>query len=108
MTLAFWQAGDLAAAARAVRDWIRVEHERPAPYRYAARIYEDMGALSQAVDAAEREIDARADATRRRGSASAACGCARSTARARARRSSARARSSRASRACSTSRSSRT
>ena len=58
MTLAFWQAGDYAAAGRAVRDWIRAERERPAPYRYAARIYEDMGALSQAVDAAEREVEA--------------------------------------------------
>ena len=58
MTLAFWQAGDYSAAARAVRDWIRAERERPAPYRYAARIYEDMGALSQAVDAAEREAAA--------------------------------------------------
>jgi tetratricopeptide (TPR) repeat protein len=58
MTLAFWQAGDYAAAARAARDWIRAERERPAPYRYAARIYEDMGALSQAVDAAAREVDA--------------------------------------------------
>src|SRR6201991_658591 len=55
MTLAFWQAGDFSAAARAARDWIRAERDRPAPYRYAARIYEDMGALSQAVDAAERE-----------------------------------------------------
>jgi tetratricopeptide (TPR) repeat protein len=55
MTLAFWQAGDYSAAGRSVRDWIRAERERPAPYRYAARIYEDMGALSQAVDAAERE-----------------------------------------------------
>jgi tetratricopeptide (TPR) repeat protein len=57
MTLAFWQAGDYSAAGRAVRDWIRAEKERPAPYRYAARIYEDMGALSQAVDAAEREVE---------------------------------------------------
>jgi tetratricopeptide (TPR) repeat protein len=57
MTLAFWQAGDYAAAGRSVRDWIRAERERPAPYRYAARIYEDMGALSQAVDAAEREVE---------------------------------------------------
>ena len=55
LTLAFWQAGDYSAAARSARDWIRSEPERPAPYRYAARIYEDMGALSQAVDAAERE-----------------------------------------------------
>jgi tetratricopeptide (TPR) repeat protein len=58
MTLAFWQSGDFSAAARAARDWIRAERERPAPYRYAARIYEDMGALSQAVDAAEREVSA--------------------------------------------------
>jgi tetratricopeptide (TPR) repeat protein len=58
LTLAFWQAGDLAAAGRAVRDWIRAERDRPAPYRYAARIYEDMGALLQAVDAAERETAA--------------------------------------------------
>jgi hypothetical protein len=58
MTLAFWQAGDYSAAGRAVRDWIRAERERPAPYRYAARIYEDMGALSQAVDAAARETAA--------------------------------------------------
>jgi tetratricopeptide (TPR) repeat protein len=56
MTLAFWQAGDLAAAARAVRDWAREEGDRPAPHRYAARIYEDMGSLSLAVDAAEREV----------------------------------------------------
>jgi tetratricopeptide (TPR) repeat protein len=55
LTLAFWQAGKLAAAGRAVRDWARVEGERPAPHRYAARIYEDMGSLSLAVDAAERE-----------------------------------------------------
>jgi tetratricopeptide (TPR) repeat protein len=40
-----------------VRDWIRAERGRPAPYRYAARIYEDMGALSQAVDAAAREAE---------------------------------------------------
>jgi tetratricopeptide (TPR) repeat protein len=57
MTLAFWEAGDLSAAARAARDWMREEHDRPAPFRYAARIYEDMGSMSQAVDAAEREVD---------------------------------------------------
>ena len=54
LTTAFWQAGDYSAAARAVRDWIRLEGERPAPYRTAARIYEDMGSVSQAHDAAER------------------------------------------------------
>jgi len=57
MTLAFWQAGDFSAAARAVRDWIRQEGDRPAPYRYAARIYEDMGSLTQAVEAATQEVE---------------------------------------------------
>ncbi len=54
MTLAFWQAGDLQAAARAVRDWARVERDRPAPERFAALIYEDMGALDLAEEAALR------------------------------------------------------
>src|SRR5215208_5809180 len=64
LTTAYWQAGDYAAAARAVRDWIREEGERPAPYRTAARIYEDMGSLSQALDAATSwTIHAPADAT---------------------------------------------
>ena len=31
MTLAFWQAGNLTAAGRAVRDWARVDPARPAP-----------------------------------------------------------------------------
>src|SRR3954471_20313761 len=64
MTTAFGQAGDYSSAARAVRDWIRVERERPAPHRTAARIYEDMGSVSQAVDAAEQEtVVAPADST---------------------------------------------
>jgi tetratricopeptide (TPR) repeat protein len=54
MTLAFWQAGDLAAAGRAVRDWARVDPERPAAHRFAARIYEDMGAIDLAAEAADR------------------------------------------------------
>ncbi|HEX6743719.1 MAG TPA: J domain-containing protein, partial [Solirubrobacteraceae bacterium] len=54
MTLAFWQAGELSAAGRAVRDWARVEGERPAPHRFAARIYEDMGAIDLAAEAADR------------------------------------------------------
>src|ERR687898_295331 len=57
LTLAFWQSADYSAAARAVRDWMREESDRPAPYRYAARIYEDMGSLSQALEAAARETD---------------------------------------------------
>jgi Flp pilus assembly protein TadD len=58
LALAYWQAGDFPAAARAVRDWTREEPERPAPHRTAARIYEDMGALSQAVESAAREAAA--------------------------------------------------
>jgi tetratricopeptide (TPR) repeat protein len=54
MTLAFWQAGDLYAAARSVRDWARVEGARPAAHRFAARIYEDIGAIDLAEEAAER------------------------------------------------------
>ncbi len=54
MTLAFWQGGNLPAAGRAVRDWARHERDRPAPHRYAARIYEDMRAYDLAVEAAER------------------------------------------------------
>jgi tetratricopeptide (TPR) repeat protein len=54
MTLAFWHAGDLDAAARSVRDWARVEGARPAAHRFAARIYEDIGAFDLAEQAAER------------------------------------------------------
>ncbi|HXP99739.1 MAG TPA: tetratricopeptide repeat protein [Solirubrobacteraceae bacterium] len=54
MTLAFWQAGNLDAAARSVRDWARVDGARPAPHRFAARIYEDIGAVDLAAEAAQR------------------------------------------------------
>ena len=54
LTVAFWQAGDLPAAARAVRDWSRAETDRPTPERFASRIYEDMGAFDLAAEAAER------------------------------------------------------
>jgi cytochrome c-type biogenesis protein CcmH/NrfG len=53
--VAFWQSGDLPAAARAVRDWARVDAERPTPHRFAARIYEDMRAFDLARDSALRE-----------------------------------------------------
>src|SRR5438067_6612664 len=53
MTLAFWSAGDLEAAARSVRDWARGEGSRPAAHRFAARIYEDIGAIDLAAEAAE-------------------------------------------------------
>jgi tetratricopeptide (TPR) repeat protein len=54
LTTAFWQAGNLPAAGRAVRDWARVETDRPTPERFAARIYEDMGAIDLAAEAAAR------------------------------------------------------
>jgi tetratricopeptide (TPR) repeat protein len=57
LTAAFWQAGNLPAAARAVRDWARVETDRPTPERFASRIYEDMGALELAEEAAARATD---------------------------------------------------
>jgi tetratricopeptide (TPR) repeat protein len=56
LTLAFWQAGNLPAAGRAVRDWARVDPERPTAHRFAARIYEDMGAIDLAAEAAERAV----------------------------------------------------
>lgn len=52
LTASFWQAGNLPAAARTVRDWARLEVERPTPQRFASRIYEDMGAIDLAADAA--------------------------------------------------------
>jgi tetratricopeptide (TPR) repeat protein len=57
LTTAFWQAGNLNAAARAVRDWARAETDRPTPERFAARIYEDMGAIDLAAEAAARAAD---------------------------------------------------
>ena len=54
LTAAFWQAGNLPAAARTVRDWARVDTDRPTPERFASRIYEDMGAVDLAADAAVR------------------------------------------------------
>jgi tetratricopeptide (TPR) repeat protein len=64
LTAAFWQSGNLPAAARAVRDWARIETDRPTPERFASRIYEDMGALDVAADAAARAtVRAPADAS---------------------------------------------
>jgi hypothetical protein len=54
MTLAFWQAGNLEAAARSARDWARADGDRPAAHRFAARIYEDIGAIDLAEEAALR------------------------------------------------------
>jgi tetratricopeptide (TPR) repeat protein len=57
LTLAFWESGNLPAAGRAVRDWARVDRDRPTPQRYAARIYEDMGAIDLAAEAADRAAE---------------------------------------------------
>src|SRR5688500_7858318 len=57
LTLAFWEAGNLPAAGRAVRDWARIDRDRPTPQRYAARIYEDMGAIDLAAEAADRAAE---------------------------------------------------
>jgi tetratricopeptide (TPR) repeat protein len=57
MTLAFWQGGNLDAAARSVRDWARVDGARPAAHRFAARIYEDVGAIDLAEEAAYRAVE---------------------------------------------------
>ncbi len=54
LTAAFWQSGNLPAAARTVRDWARVDTDRPTPERFASRIYEDMGAIDLAEEAAVR------------------------------------------------------
>jgi tetratricopeptide (TPR) repeat protein len=64
LTAAFWQAGNLPAAARTVRDWARVDTDRPTPERFASRIYEDMGAVDLAAEAAIRAANrAPADAS---------------------------------------------
>jgi tetratricopeptide (TPR) repeat protein len=57
MTVAFWQASNLPAAGRSVRDWARVEGDRPAAHRFASRIYEDMGAIELAAEAADRAAE---------------------------------------------------
>src|SRR5947209_915958 len=64
LTAAFWQAGNLPAAARTVRDWARIDTDRPTPERFAARIYDDTGASDLAADAALRAAErAPADAS---------------------------------------------
>jgi hypothetical protein len=64
LTTAFWQSGNLPAAARSARDWIRAEGDRIAPHRLASRIYEDMGSLGLAVDEAVKATEvAPADAS---------------------------------------------
>ena len=75
LTAAFWQAGNLPAAARAVRDWARVDTDRPTPERFASRIYEDMGALRPRRGRRRGAPPSARRATPPRGSGSAACAC---------------------------------
>jgi hypothetical protein len=56
LTLAFWNAGNLQAAARVVHEWARADDGRPAAHRFAARIYEDIGAIDLAEEAAARAV----------------------------------------------------
>ena len=108
LTIAFWEAGNLAGRRprRARLGARRARAPGAAPLR-GAHLRGHARALDGGRRRGARDRSSR-PTTARRGSASAACACAPSTARARAPRSSTRARSSRASRACSTSRWSRT
>ena len=74
MTLAFWQAGELEAAARAVRDWARVDGERPAPTA-SRRASTRTSARSTSPRKRRGAPRNGAPPTRARGSASAACAC---------------------------------
>jgi tetratricopeptide (TPR) repeat protein len=56
----------LKEAGRTVRDWIRADPDNPAAYRLAEWIYEDMGALDLASDAAAAGREARKRSPRRR------------------------------------------
>ena len=105
LTAAFWQAGNLPAAARTVRDWARVETDRPTPERYASRIYEDMGAIDLAADAAQRAADRAPGRRLGLGAPRAPAPAADGPRRRRSPRSSAPGWSARRSRACSISRS---
>lgn len=62
LTIALWEERRLEAAARAVNAWARLQPRRAAPHRYAARLYEAMGLLDLAAEAAERECEADPDA----------------------------------------------
>jgi hypothetical protein len=54
MTMAFWRAGNLEAAARSAREWARADTRGVGAHRFAARIYKKMGAMDLAVEAMAR------------------------------------------------------
>ena len=76
MTLAFWQAGNLPAAARAVRDWARVERDRPTPAPLRRAHLRGHGRALAGRRGRRARGRARRRATPRPGSGSAGCGCA--------------------------------
>ncbi|MEI6446790.1 MAG: tetratricopeptide repeat protein [Actinomycetes bacterium] len=53
------QANQYPAAARAARDWVRVERDNPAAHRFLARIYEAMGSWGPALDSARAAAELR-------------------------------------------------
>ena len=59
LAAAFLQAKKFAAAARAGRDWTRVEADNPASHRFLARIYESMGSWGPAFDSAKLAAELR-------------------------------------------------
>ena len=75
LTAAFWQAGNLPAAARTVRDWARVETDRPTPERFAVPDLRGHG-RDRPRRRGRRAGRRRARRTTPRpGSGSGACGC---------------------------------
>jgi hypothetical protein len=48
MTIAFWRAENLEAAARSAREWARADGQSARAHRFAARIYKKMGAADLA------------------------------------------------------------
>ena len=56
---AFLQASNYPAAARAARDWVKVEPDSPGAHRFTARIYEAMGSWGPALDSARHVCELR-------------------------------------------------
>ena len=80
LTAAFWQAGNLPAAARTVRDWARVDTDRPTPERFASRASTRTWARWTWPPTPPCAPPTARLATRRRGSGWAGCGCGSTTA----------------------------
>ncbi len=81
---AFCRRNRYPAAARAARDWVRVERDNPAAHRFLARIYEAMGSGRPALDsAALRRSCGRATRTAGRGSGGSSCAGSTATPRSR-------------------------